>query len=301
LVDFVKQYIAQCLSAASNNLRLNNQQIEVIALLRETIIKSASIENDIKNMKKITELSTLAIRLNEIFTYLTQHQIDFFRLSDKFREQSQMLVKDLNRTLETITPAILHESMNKLKTNSAQEITSAGIKETLTEEEFRIGETKKNNRMLVENVDLDVNKNDKHEIVTKVEDIHQAAEISFQEYEEKILKPIKPLDLMLIRLSNDDVSADELNWFADLMKSNGILSSKIGFEIISAMHNIFSNALKLIKTRDLMPGREIIESMRACLIVIVAVIKGKEIDITAYLNKAEDFGKQIQTLKIKEK
>jgi hypothetical protein len=36
--------------------------------------------------------------------------------------------------------------------------------------------------------------------------------------------------------------------------------------------------------------------MRACLIVIVAVVRGKEVDITNYLNRAENFGRQIQDL-----
>jgi hypothetical protein len=49
-----------------------------------------------------------------------------------------------------------------------------------------------------------------------------------------------------------------------------------------------------------MPGREVIEALRACLIVIVAVVKGKEVDITNYLNKAEEFGKKIQSIKIKD-
>ena len=48
-----------------------------------------------------------------------------------------------------------------------------------------------------------------------------------------------------------------------------------------------------------MPGHDVIEAMRACLIVIVAVVRGKELDITNYLNRAEAFGREIQSLKIK--
>jgi len=43
----------------------------------------------------------------------------------------------------------------------------------------------------------------------------------------------------------------------------------------------------------------VIESLRACLIVIVAVVRGKDVDINNYLNKAERFGNQL--LKIKSK
>jgi hypothetical protein len=37
--------------------------------------------------------------------------------------------------------------------------------------------------------------------------------------------------------------------------------------------------------------------MRASLIVIVAVVRSKDVDITGYLNKAEELGKRIQNLK----
>ncbi|HQJ46377.1 MAG TPA: hypothetical protein PK195_07025, partial [Ignavibacteriaceae bacterium] len=97
----------------------------------------------------------------------------------------------------------------------------------------------------------------------------------------------------------NDVEYEELIRFSKMMDENAALSRKIGFEILSGMHRIVSKALILIKNRDLMPGREVIESLRACLIVIVAVVRGKDVDINNYLNKAERFGNQL--LKIKSK
>ncbi len=38
-MDLIKQYITQSITIAANNLRLNNQQIEVVALLKQTIIQ----------------------------------------------------------------------------------------------------------------------------------------------------------------------------------------------------------------------------------------------------------------------
>ena len=81
-MDLVKHYIIQSIIIASNNLRLNNQQIEVVALLKEAINKSDNLSDDLINMKKITELSLLAIRLNEIYNSLTQSQIDFLKISE---------------------------------------------------------------------------------------------------------------------------------------------------------------------------------------------------------------------------
>jgi hypothetical protein len=66
------------------------------------------------------------------------------------------------------------------------------------------------------------------------------------------------------------------------------------------MHTIISHALLLLGSGEIKPLKEIIESIRACLIVIVAVVRGKEVDITNYLNRAEAFGNKIQFIKVKE-
>jgi hypothetical protein len=121
-----------------------------------------------------------------------------------------------------------------------------------------------------------------------------------QNYESEILKPIKPIDLLLKQLSKNEYNPEDLLNYAKLMKINGDMSSKIGFDIIANMHWILAKSLLLIRIRELMPGREIIEALRACLIVIVAVVKGKEVDITTYLNRAEEFGRKIQSIKIKD-
>lgn len=317
-MDFVKQYIVQSISAASNNLRLTAQKIEVVALLRETIIKSENIEQDIKRMKKVTELSTLAIRLNEIFSYLTGNQLDLFKISEKFKEHSQYLIKDLSSMLDTVSPAVFKMAIRKMEdkeqpaadqfSQKKQEEINAGIsgkKEDdwkiipqglITEKPGflssyeRFEETGGTGRS-----ETDI---EKEKLI--LEDDKDEEDIFFQNYESEILKPIKLIDKMLKKLSEENENnPDELNNFASIMKMNGELSAKIGFDIIANMHRVISKALLLIKTRELMPGKDVIESIRACLIVIVAVVRGKEVDITSYLNKAEEFGKEIQSIKIK--
>ncbi|HKI78563.1 MAG TPA: hypothetical protein VKA26_08495 [Ignavibacteriaceae bacterium] len=287
-MDFIKQYIVQCISAASNNLRLSAQNIEVVALLRETIINSENIESEIKQMKKITELSTLAIRLNEIYNYLTSNHIDLFKLSDKFKDHSQYLIKDLNSMLETVSLPVFQKALTKLnennsnsKTNSIEKIDAAYSKGQNVEHTFAKSETE----ILKEKIIFEEDKDEEY--------------LFFQNYETEILKPIKPIDAMLKKISGNEINPEEINNFAKIMKINGDLSAKIGFDIIANMHNVISKSLLLIKTRELMPGRDVIESMRACLIVIVAVVRGKEVDITNYLNRAEEFGRKIQNINIK--
>lgn len=284
-MDLIKNYINQSISIAANNLRLNNQQIEVVALLKETISKSDKLSDDLINMKKITELSTLAIRLNDIYNSLTQNPIDFLKMSDQFKEHSRFLIKDLGHMLDVCTPVIFKSAIEKLKgidKDSKEEIRVDLSKRVYDDEPFERSETDEI----------------KEEIIFEEAEETETEEI-IQNFESIILSPIKPLDNLLKKLSDNDVEYEELIKFSKIMDENASLSRQIGFEILSGMHRIVSKALILIKNRDLMPGKEVIESLRACLIVIVAVVRGKDVDINNYLNKAERFGNQL--LKIKSK
>ena len=284
-MDLVKQYINQSITIAANNLRLNNQQIEVVALLKEAIIKSDNLSDDLINMKKITELSLLAIRLNEIYNYLTQNTIDLLKISDQFKEHSRQLIKDLGHMLDVSTPSSFKSAIEKLKngfTTSKEEIKVDLSKRIPEEEPFVKTETEKIQEKI---------------ILEEPEEIDDDELI--QQFENKIISPVKPLDNLLKKLSTEEVDYEELVKFSKTMSTNAELSKRIGFEILSNMHNIISKALLLIRDRDLMPGKDVIESLRACLIVIVAVVRGKEVDISNYLNKAENFGDKIATIKLK--
>ncbi len=293
-MDFAKIYIAQSISAAANNLRLNNQQIEVIALLRDSLIKADSIDEQIRSMKKVTELSTLAIRLSEIMNYLTHGQIDLFKVSEKFREHSQYLIKDLSHMLEMVNPALLKTSLDKAKNISEQ---TAAINNSVQTNEIAIDPSDRNT-----NADELIFNHQLEEKLPTVQIINSENKDAafFQNYESSVLKPIKQIDALLKNLNEETVNQEEVLNLSEVMAKNAKLSSRIGFEIISGMHSIIANALKLLGEGVIKPEKEIIESVRACLIVIVAVVRGKEVDITPYLNRAEMFGKKIQTKKVKE-
>jgi len=285
-MDLLKNYINQSITIAANNLRLNNQQIEVVALLKEAIINSENLSDDLINMKKITELSTLAIRLNDIFNSLTQNPIDFLKISDQFKDHSRFLIKDLGHMLDVCTPINFKSAIEKLKgvdIYPKDEIKVDLSRRELDNDIFERSETEEIKEELIFN---GVEETEDEEII--------------QNFESTILSPIKPLDNLLKKVSENDIEYEELVKFSKIMDENAVLSRKIGFEILSGMHKIISKALLLIRDRDLMPGKDVIESLRACLIVIVAVVRGKDVDINNYLNKAEQFGNQIIKIKSKE-
>lgn len=285
-MEFIKQYITQSISAAANSLRLSTHQIEIVALLKDAIIKSDNLSNDLLKMKKITELSTLAIKLNEIYNFLNQNTVDFFKISDQFKDHSRNLIKDLNHLLDTTTPLSFKNALEKL--NPKEDEAKSEIKE-----EIKIDLSK---RKVDDEIFL---KPETEKIKEKIilDDENDYEELFIQNFETNILKPIKPLDQMLKNLSRDDFDYEEISSFIKVMTDNGRLSKKIGFEIISNMHETIAETLTLIKSRKLMPGKEIIEGLRACLIVIVAVVKGKEVDITNYLNRADELQQKISKIK----
>lgn len=285
-MDLIKHYINQSITIAANNLRLNNQQIEVVALLKQTISKSENLSDDLINMKKITELSLLAIRLNEIYNSLTQNPIDLLKISDQFKEHSRYLIKDLGHMLDITTPAVFKTAIEKLNGSIV-----------FPKEEIKIDLSKR-----IPDDDPFI-KSETEELKEKIifsEDDESEDEEIIQKFEPTILGPIKPLDGLLKKISNNEIDYEELIKFARIMDENAVLSRKIGFEILSGMHQIVSRALILIKNRELMPGKDVIENLRACLIVIVAVVRGKDVDINNYLNKAEEFGNKLATIKSKE-
>ncbi|MDP4115385.1 MAG: hypothetical protein Q8903_04585 [Bacteroidota bacterium] len=297
-MDFLKQYIVQSISAASNSLRLNNQKIEVVALLREIILKSDDLEGDIKEMKKITEVSTFAIRLHEIYIYLTQSTLDFFKISEKFKDHSRYLIKDLSHLLDVASPQSINSTMEKLKKDKLKVSPEAEIEEKNTKFAPEISVDFSNRTSSYPDfttvVDKEENIKEKESII--FEDETPAGDV-IADYDTIILKPIKTLEPFLKTLSAGTINSTEIEQYVSTLKANAQLSETANFDVIANMHRIAAKTLSLIASRKIEPDKDVLESIRACLIVIVAVVKGKDVDITNYLNKAEEFGQKVLTIK----
>ena len=287
-MDLQKQYIIQTIAVAANNLRLSTEKIEVVGLLKEIILNADDLESLILAMKKITQLSKLAIKLHEIYNFLKQNKIDFLKLSDKFKDHTQILIKDLNVVLDASTPNSFKEIIKKLdefKSNSSHEAKNEqAVTIDFTEKSNAFNDTLKTNK-IKEKIIFDEESEDDY--------------LFFQNFEATILKPVKDIELLLKNLGNGSANSSELSQFETMMRVNASLSEKFGTELTTEMHNILAKAFRMLQLEELKPERDMIEALRACLIVIVALVKNKDVDITYYLNKAEDFGKKLQTLKMR--
>ncbi|MBI9072816.1 MAG: hypothetical protein JEY94_14540 [Melioribacteraceae bacterium] len=285
-MEIVKQYIIQSISRAANNLRISSEKIEVVALLKEQIKTSENLELEIAHLKKITEFSKLAIKLWRIYLFIAKENIDFLKLSDQFKEHTSSLVRDLSNFLDVVTPSKFIEIIESHKYL---------LKEVNLENLEAEAETRKS---INESVNSAVRENEiesqklKEEMI--LNEIIEKDEKEFEQFEETILAPIKSLDSFLERLNKNSYNDDELVKYENVMNKNADLSELHGFEILKNMHRIFAHSIKLIKYKEIIPVIPVVEGMRACLIVIVAVVRNKDVDISAYLTRAENFGKEIR-------
>lgn len=305
-MDFIKQYILQSITAASGNLRLNNQRLETIAMLKEAISKSKDLQHVLNQMKKITELSKFAIKLNEIQNSLSESSIDFLKISDKFKEHSFNLIKEMNQMLDMVNPYTFRDTINRLLESEIKIIEI--VTDDVSTSENQNGATiidDTNSKLTANSNQIAVALDAKSEfsdstVENSLNDHNSNESNSFNSFENTILKPIKLIDALLNQLTIESEIPKEIDEHSRIMVVNAELSAQNGFDILSEMHLIISDGLTHLKNKTLVPSKEVIESLRACLIVIVAVVKSKEVDITNYLNRAEVFGEFLQKIKEEE-
>lgn len=289
-MDLTRQYIIQCIISASNNLRLSSEKIEVVAILRERLNKAENLGDEILLFKKLTELSKLGIKLGELQSFIESGKLDFAKLSDQFKEHSHSLVKEISYVLDIVTPQMMRDLFQKSEDSSIDvDLTNKTVNSEV--------EDKLNN---VFSKEINIPKRSRADELKEAiifDELDKEDNFSFEQYEAKVLRPVRDLDMFLNRVQKFDYTENEINTYIRTMNENAELSQKVGFEVLSSMHKIFANGLEFINQKKIAPGTQVIDSLRACLIVIVSVVRGKEVDITNYLNKAESFGKTISQIK----
>ena len=272
-MDLVKVYLIQSITSAANNLRLNAQQIEVVGLLRETITKCEDVGAEFLRMKKSTQLSKLAIRLSEIHSFLTLGKVDFIKISEQFREHSRYLLRDLNQFLENVSPQIYKDAFNKINNGDLPAIDVELVDRSNIAGQIMVNNLENQNN---EGVSSNIEKQ----------------EISLIDFEKKILGPIKSLDEIIKDLASGIINQKELSKYIEMIQDNAALSNQRGFKVLAQMHMILEFGFSDILQGILAVDKTVTEALRACLIVIVAVVKKKEVDISGYLNRAEEFAKK---------
>ncbi len=293
-MNLEKQYIVQCLIIAANNLRLSSEKIEVVALIKDKIQNSEDLGKLIIQMKKTTELSKFGIKLGEIHNYISNSKIDFLKISDVFKEHSHALIKEFSNLLDQLTPLTVRKILSEIDKKVIKVDLSHKTESSVSLEDINV-----NPAPSIESKSDESDKAEENKIKEKIifDDLVEPDEFNFDNFEQSILKPIKELDAFLKKLSEYEIADEDLDKYHQIIENNAKFSQKVGFEMITKMHMIFLKSLELMKLKKLIDIESAVEGMRACLIVIVAVVRQKEVDITGYLNKAEEFGNKIKNIK----
>lgn len=290
-MKFTKQYILQAIALASNNLRLSSDRIETVALLKDYFHSCEDIEKEIAFMKTKTKLSKFAIKLSEAYKFIDGANIDFLKLTDIFKEHSNNLINELSNVLDQVNVDELKSILNSEEKSEELSIDLGHTESTknLPEDHYEIFFEEDSDKPK----DIQERDNLKEELI--LEEVEDEAQFDFSDFEEKVLKPVAKLEKMLSVLDTNEYSEKEILKYITLMKTNAKLSNEIGFDILAEMHTIFYTALEKIHQEKIKIDRKLIESMRACLIVIVAIVRSKDVDITTYINRAEKLEKYLES------
>lgn len=277
--EFNKEYLIQVITVSSNNLRLNSDKMESVALLKEFLRNSNDIENSICDLKKITEVSKLGIKLYEIMTFLKNNKVDLLTISETFKSHCHIILPLLSNSLDNISSQNFRDTLKKYSEQ-----------ETKNDDSITIGLiNEEHNEIVKQETDLI-----KEEII--FEDLAKDSEIDFDEYQRRVLKPIQSFDNLLQRMMKNNYTDDELLSYSEIMEEHKKLSEIMSLSLLSEMHATLSVTLKMLANGSLKPNEYLVENMRACLIVIVATLKNKNVDITNYLNIAEKFSEKIKNI-----
>ncbi len=279
-LDFRKQYIIQAIATAANNLRLNSEKIEVVTLLKEYLDRSDDLFSEIQRLKTKTEFSKFAIKLNVLYDYISSNGIDFLKISDKFKEHSHFLVRELSILLDVVTPTYFNELV--AEDNEFNEAEESPYSTDVTDGD--LPESTENNDVSAEPL---ISEQDEEKEKFILGDLKTNTTFDFENYLQNILKPIKSFDNFLERVLGGKYKVEELDEYYDLFRQNAVLSQTVGLEIIKKMHQNLYESLRLIREGQLPVNKRNINLIRASMIVIVAIVREKEVDISSFLKKAE--------------
>lgn len=276
-MNIIKQYLVECILEASKNLYLSSDNSRVLSLLRRTIIQSFDLKNDINEMKKKTDLAKLAIKMGEIQRYLTKTKIDFHKFSDVFTEHTNLLIPVVKELLESVDSVEFSKIQEELSENAKQQ-KNAKIIDV-------IGKPKEQ-----PNKSAEIVLGQKLKVIHPKPDSNpirkELSKIS-PEYTETFMAQIKAIDAMLKRWQKAEFYQQEIKYFSELMGENVSFLEKKKTENLANLFRIVGATLFLVLRKDIVADKDIIESLRAALIVIVASLRKKDVDIEAYQKRTE--------------
>ncbi len=297
-MDFVKNYMISALTEATKKLRLNPEKVEVLHRLEEWISKRENLGEDIAILKRITETSRLAIRLQDINNYLNFEKIDYKKFSEKFLEHCNYLVTDLDFLLLNVNQSTIRKILERVETikDYKAEYPNIHIKIELdqTNEGSPVVYSPPGKRR-----SLKIDPVVEPELpLVHSEPSENVKRVLIERERDFLYGPIKELEELIRRMSKEDFRSSEVFKFSDIFSERVKFCKKNGLnELLPAYENI-ALALRYIYNKEMHVSRDVIELFRAAMIVIVSEVRGLKHDISEYNLRNQIF---TETLKVYKK
>lgn len=176
----------------------------------------------------------------------TKEKPDFFNVSSKFNSDYINLIPVVNELLDSLDPDFLSNKFSEIS----------------------------NNKNMRENMHID-------------EDISykEGYNAEYGDFNEKLVNYIKWVDSFLNRFEEKQASfMEKVDIRAELLLLNHFAKDGIDDNLVE-MFEIFRDLLLILVDRDIQM-EDLVESLRASMIVLVATVKQKEIDIETYKKRA---------------
>ncbi len=240
-MNWEREYIIQTYENAANNLRLNSHRLINHTLLKEFFSDCEKLERSIDEMKKITELAKLGVRLGKSVEF-THSVPQFISLSSAMKEQVNELIPIVREVLDSFAPEELAAKLEQIKNSISKSVEAdeANIEKTNTTD------------VVVEVVNL-----------------------------------IRQVDDYLNLCSSGSLSSDDKEKFVEIVSKINSALNNFSRDLIIEMKNIFNELFNRIISRGFSYPEEI-EAMRACLIVTVAELKEKDVDVSQFIALARN-------------
>ncbi len=240
-MNWEREYIIQTYENAANNLRLNSHRLINHTLLKEFFSDCEKLERSIDEMKKITELAKLGVRLGKSVEF-THSVPQFISLSSAMKEQVNELIPIVREVLDSFAPEELAAKLEQIKNSISKSVEAdeANIEKTNTTD------------VVVEVVNL-----------------------------------IRQVDDYLNLCSSGSLSSDDKEKFVEIVSKINSSLNNFSRDLIIEMKNIFNELFNRIISRGFSYPEEI-EAMRACLIVTVAELKEKDVDVSQFIALARN-------------
>ncbi len=104
---------------------------------------------------------------------------------------------------------------------------------------------------------------------------------------DEILNLVREIDDYLVLCAKGEISTDEKEKFIEIINRTNALLNNFDSELVNEMKNILYELFNEVIQRGEAKPEEI-EAMRACLIVIVAKVKNKDVDVSQFVELARN-------------